>query len=167
MGRGKKMDGLNLRACSVEDVPLILQMIKDFADFLGRGNSVNASEEELKNNLFGEKSYAEVIMAYFHGEPAGFAIFFHNFSTFLGRPGLYLEDLYVKPEMRGKGIGKTMLKYISKLAVERKCGRLDWCSIDWNSDANAFYRSIGADVLEELRLNRLEGEALEYLAGQY
>ncbi len=158
------VSGLTLKVCSVEDVPLLLEMIKDFADFLGRGDTVKATEEELRENLFGERRYAEAIMSYLNGEPAGFAIFFHNFSTFLGCPGLYLEDLYVKPEMRGKGIGKTMLKYLARVAEERNCGRLDWCSITWNTSANAFYQSIGAEVLEEIRINRLEGEALKGLA---
>lgn len=156
--------GLTLREGSVEDVPLIMDMIREFAEFLGRGEMVKAGEEELKKNLFGKNIYAEVILAYMNGEPSGFAIYFHNFSTFLGRPGLYLEDLYVKPHMRGQGIGKAMLRYLAGIAEERDCGRLDWCSIDWNTSANRFYRSIGAEVLEEIRINRLEGDALKKLA---
>lgn len=156
--------GLTLREGSVEDVPLIMDMIMEFAEFLGRGDMVKADEEILENNLFGKRSYAEVLLAYMNGEPAGFAIYFHNFSTFLGRPGLYLEDLYVRPHMRGQGIGKTLLRYLARIAEERGCGRLDWCSIDWNTSANRFYRSIGAEVLEEIRINRLEGEVLKKLA---
>ena len=156
--------GLTLREGSVDDVPLIMDMIREFAEFLGCGEMVKTDEDVLEKNLFGKRPYAEALLAYKDGEPSGFAIYFHNFSTFLGCPGIYLEDLYVKPEMRGQGIGKVLLKYLAGVAVERGCGRLDWCSINRNTAANGFYRSIGAEVLEEVRVNRLEGEALKKLA---
>ena len=125
-----------------------------------------ATEEVLRESLFGDRRNAEVILAYWQNQPVGFALFFHNFSTFLGRPGLYLEDLYIVPEARGKGFGKTMMIYLAKLAKERNCGRFEWWVLDWNAPALEFYRSLGAIPMSEWTVQRLTGEALDRLAAE-
>jgi GNAT superfamily N-acetyltransferase len=126
---------------------------------------VVATEEGLRTTLFGPRPYAECVIARWQGEPAGFALFFHNYSTFLGRPGVYLEDLFVKPDLRGKGIGRELLKYLAKVAVERNCGRLEWSVLDWNESAIGFYKSLGAEALDDWTIFRVKGEALNRLAG--
>ena len=125
---------------------------------------LNWREEILKESLFGERKNAEVIIGYYNKEPVGFALFFHNFSTFLGKNGIYLEDLYVKPEMRGKGFGKTLLSHLAKLAKERDCGRLEWWVLDWNKPAIDFYKKIGAKPMDEWTVFRLTGEDLDKTA---
>ena len=124
-----------------------------------------ATEEGLRAALFGPRPYAECVIARWNGEPAGFALFFHNYSTFLGRPGVYLEDLFVNPELRGKGVGRSLLRYLAQVAVDRNCGRLEWSVLDWNESAIGFYKSLGAEPLEEWTIFRLKGEALARLAG--
>ncbi|HKI79110.1 MAG TPA: GNAT family N-acetyltransferase [Ignavibacteriaceae bacterium] len=137
-------DKLKIRQANNEDTALILSLIKEIAEYEKLGHEVSATEKDIKNNLFGEKRYAEVLIAEYDEEPAGQALFFHNFSTFVGRPGIYLEDLFVRPKFRGKGIGKSLLLELIKLAEERKCGRVEWCVLDWNEPAIKFYKKLGA-----------------------
>lgn len=155
-----------LRFAEEKDVPSIMQFIRELASYEKLLHEVVATEEILKESLF-ERKVAEVIIGEYEGEPVGFALFFHNFSTFLGRPGIYLEDLYVKPEMRGKGIGKLMLSFLGKLAVERGCGRLEWWCIDWNKPSIEFYKSIGAVPMDEWTVFRVCDDALVDLAEDY
>ena len=157
-------DELTLRNATEEDVPLILQFIRDLAEYERLAHACVATEESVRETLFGERPYAEVVIAEHAGEPAGFALFFHNYSTFLARPGIYLEDLYVRPELRGLGIGKALLARLASLAVERNCGRLEWAVLNWNDSAIRFYRSLGALPQDQWTTYRVTGEALENLA---
>ncbi len=159
MGEGR------IRAASEGDVPLILSFIKELAEYERLSHEVVANEEDLREHLFGKHPVAEVLIAEGGGRPAGFALFFHSFSTFLGRPGIYLEDLYVRPEFRGKGIGRALLVHLARLAKERGCGRLEWSVLDWNEPAIGFYRGIGASPVGGWTVYRVTGEALEGLAG--
>ena len=145
------------------DIPLILSFIKELAEYEKLLHQVVATEEILQETLFGPKRYAEVIIARYGDEPAGFALFFHNYSTFLGRPGIYLEDLFVRPEFRKKGVGKALFTYLAGLVVERNCGRLEWAVLGWNKPAIGFYESMGAVCLDDWRIFRLTGEALTKL----
>jgi GNAT superfamily N-acetyltransferase len=156
-----------LRFAVPEDVGLVLHFIRELAKYEKLEHEVVATEEILTQNLFGERRVAEVVIGEYDGQPVSFALFFHNFSTFLGRPGLYLEDLYVSPEMRGKGIGKIMLAYLAQLARERGCGRLEWWVLDWNDPAIQFYTSIGAVPMDDWTVFRVTGESLETLAGSF
>ncbi len=155
---------MKVRAASAEDVPLILTFIKELAEYERLSHVVVATEESLRRWLFGEQLVAEVLIAEHGGEAAGFALFFHNFSTFLGKPGIYLEDIYVRPGFRGRGMGKAMLARLARLARERCCGRLEWSVLDWNAPAIAFYRSLGARPMDEWTVHRVDGEALAALA---
>lgn len=159
-----KMDipdlGINIAPATEADVPLILSFIKGLAEYEHLSHQVVATEEGLRETLFGSKRYTEVVIANYGNEPAGFALFFHNFSTFLGKPGIYLEDLFVLPKFRKKGVGKALFTYLARLAVERKCGRLEWAVLDWNEPAMKFYESMGAVCLSDWRIFRLAGEAL-------
>jgi GNAT superfamily N-acetyltransferase len=155
---------LEIRIATQADVPLILSFIRELAGYERLSHEVSATEDLLRKSLFGERQGAEVVVGYRGDEPAGFALFFHNFSTFLGRPGIYLEDLYVKPELRGQGVGRSMLAYLAKLAKERDCGRLEWSVLDWNEPAIKLYKSIGAVPMDEWTVYRLTGEALDELA---
>lgn len=146
------------------DVPLILSFIKKLAEYERLESTVVATEEVLREFLFGTNRYAEVVIARIKSQPVGFALFYYNFSTFVGRPGLYLEDLFVLPEFRGQGVGKALLVYLAKLTVERKCGRFEWMVLDWNSPAIGFYKSLGAVPMSDWRLFRLSGDALFNLA---
>lgn len=153
-----------IRNAERADVPLILQLIKELADYEKLLHEVVADEETLTQTLFGERAYAEVVLA-FEGEiPVGFALFFHNFSTFLGRPGIYLEDLYVRSDFRGKGYGKQLLKHLAQLAIERNCGRLEWWVLDWNKPSINFYKSLGAKPMDDWTVYRVTGEELRNLA---
>lgn len=155
---------LKIRFAGQGDVPLILGFIRKLAEYERRAHEVTATEEILRKNLFGDKRTAEVIIAE-HGEMAvGFALFFHNFSTFLGKPGVYIEDLYIDDRYRGNGFGRAMFTYIAKLAKRRGCGRLEWAVLDWNEPAIKFYRSMGAIPLEEWTVYRMTGEALDSLS---
>jgi GNAT superfamily N-acetyltransferase len=154
---------LRIRAAEATDVPVIARLIRGLASFEKMEDQVSMTEERLAANLFGEHRYAETLLAEDDGEPVGFALFFHNFSTFLGLPGVYLEDLFVIPEQRGRGIGRALLKELARLAVERGCGRLEWSVLDWNSDAISFYERLGARPNSEWTVYRLTGEALTSL----
>ena len=158
-------DTITIRPAGRDDVPLVLQFIRDLARYERLEHEVTASEAQLTEALFGERRYAEVVFACEGGAPVGFALFFHNFSTFKGRPGLYLEDLYVRPEARGRGVGKQLLAHLARTAVERRCARLEWAVLDWNEPSISFYRSLGAVPMDEWKVFRLTGDALSLLAG--
>jgi GNAT superfamily N-acetyltransferase len=158
-----KLDKFQLRFAEEKDIPVILKFIKELAIYENLLDQVTANEEILLESLF-KRKVAEVIIAEYEGEAVGYALFFYNFSTFLGRPGIYLEDLYVTPEMRGKGFGKIILSYLAKLVVERDCGRLEWACLDWNEPSIKFYKGLGAISMEDWSTYRLTGEALENLA---
>nr|WP_314463799.1 GNAT family N-acetyltransferase [uncultured Clostridium sp.] len=155
---------LTFRYAQESDTALILEFIKELADYEKMLDEVIATEELLKDWLFGQKK-AEVIFALADGNEVGFALFFHNFSTFLGRAGIYLEDLFVKPEYRGKGIGKAIFKKLGAIARERGCGRLEWWCLDWNQPSIGFYRTMGAEAMDEWTVYRISGERLNELAG--
>jgi GNAT superfamily N-acetyltransferase len=159
-------DTSRIRSAAPADVKLILGLIRELAEYEKLAHQVVATEADIRDSLFGPRPAAECLIAEFEGAPAGFALFFHNFSTFLGKPGVYLEDLYVKPELRGKGIGRKLLAHLAQLAVARGCGRFEWAVLDWNEPAIGFYRSIGARMLDDWKINRLTGEALERLAAE-
>ena len=158
--------GVTVRAATVADVPLILSFIRGLAEYERLPHEVVATEARLEESLFGERADAEVLIAEDGGTPAGFVLFFHNYSTFLARRGIFLEDLFVLPEMRGRGIGRRLLAELARLAVERDCGRLEWSVLDWNEDAIRFYRSLGAKPMDEWTTFRLVGEGLERLADE-
>jgi len=153
-----------IRSARVEDVPIILQLIRDLATYERAPKEVTATEEQLVAVLFGEKPVAEVLLAFEGKSPVGFAVFFHNFSTWLGRPGLYLEDLFVKPEKRGKGYGHALLVDLAKIARDRGCGRMEWAVLDWNEPAIKFYRSLAAKPMEEWTVFRLTRDGIAKLA---
>ncbi len=155
---------LALRLATQEDVGLILDFIRQLAEYERLSHEVVADEATLRASLFGDRRVAEVVIALWEGAPAGFALFFHNFSTFLGLPGIYLEDLFVIPEMRGKGIGQALLSHLASIAIKRGCGRLEWWVLDWNVDAIKFYERLGAQPMDEWTTYRVTGEALERLA---
>ncbi len=155
-----------IRPAEPADVPVIAGLIRGLARFEKLEDEVALTEELLAAGLFGPRPYAESILAEVEGHPAGFALFFHNFSTFLARPGLYLEDLFVVPEHRGLGIGRALLTHLARLAVERGCGRLEWSVLDWNQEAISFYERLGARANSEWTTYRVTGEALHRLAGQ-
>ena len=146
------------------DLGTIEELIRALAEYERLDHEVVMDGELLRKNLFGARRYAEVLIAEQDGEPAGFALFFHNFSTFLGRPGIYLEDLFVKPKYRGSGLGRALLKRLAEIAVERECGRLEWAVLDWNEPAIGFYRKIGASPNDEWTVYRLAGDSLRKLA---
>ena len=152
-----------IRTASVEDCGRILQMIRALARYEKMEDQVVATEDLLREWIF-EKKKAEVLFATEDGREVGFALFFHNFSTFLGRAGIYLEDLYVMPEYRGKGHGKALLKRLAQITLERGCGRMDWQCLDWNERSTAFYRSLGAEALDDWTGYRLSGKTLEEIA---
>ena len=156
---------LSFRFAQRGDVALVLRFIKELADYEKMLDEVVADEATLEEWLF-DRQKAEVLFAVVNGEEVGFALFFHNFSTFLGRAGLYLEDLYVKPEHRGKGYGKAILKKLAKIAVERGCGRLEWWCLDWNRPSIDFYKSLGAEPMDEWTVYRLTGDTLKNLAAE-
>ncbi|HEX8493017.1 MAG TPA: GNAT family N-acetyltransferase [Pyrinomonadaceae bacterium] len=153
-----------IEQASAEHAPLVLSFIKELAEYERLSHAVVATEDLLRESLFGEDAAAEVVIGYYKDAPVSFALFFHNFSTFLGRRGLYLEDLYVKPEMRGRGIGRAMLVHLAQLAKQRGCGRFEWAVLDWNEPAIKFYKNLGALALDEWTTFRLTGESLDRLA---
>lgn len=159
--------GLSLRLATKNDVPQILSFIQALAEYEKLAHQVVATEDKLGATLFGDKAFAEVVIADYQGKPAGFALFFHNYSTFLAKPGIYLEDLFVDPSLRGKGIGKALITYLAKLAVERDCGRLEWSVLDWNQPAIDFYQSLGATMLDDWRINCVTGPTLQAMAQQF
>ncbi|RIL05404.1 MAG: GNAT family N-acetyltransferase [Proteobacteria bacterium] len=167
MRTSTKLEGFAIRGADPADLPLILSFIRELAEYEKLSHEVVATEDSLRASLFGDRPAAEVIIGEWHSKPAAFAVFFHNFSTFLGRPGIYLEDVYVRPEMRGKGIGRIMLSYLAKIALERNCGRFEWWVLDWNEPALRFYRSIDAVPMDQWTVQRLTGAALERLAEEF
>ena len=159
---------LSIRPAIPADLPLIAQFIRDLAEYEKLAYEVRFDEAVLGERLFGQNNghgpYAEVLIGEIDGAPNGFALFFHNFSTFEGRPGIYLEDLFVRPEARGSGLGKALLKRLAALAVERDCARLEWSVLDWNEPAITFYQSLGAKSMDGWTINRVDGDALQGLA---
>lgn len=161
-----KVNGFKIRFAELRDVSLILEFIKELAEYEKMLDEVVATKEILREFLF-ERKTAEVIIGEYQDKPVCFALFFYNFSTFLGRPGIYLEDLFVKPEMRGKGIGKIMLSFLAKLAIERKCGRLEWWCLDWNEPSIDFYKHLGAKPMDDWTVYRICSEELNTLADYF
>ena len=157
-------NNFEIRPARVEDVPLILELIRDLATYERAPKEVTATEEQLVAVLFGEKPVAEVLLAFERKSPVGFAVFFHNFSKWLGRPGLYLEDLFIKPEKRERGYGRALLVDLAKIALDRGCGRMEWAVLDWNEPAIKFYRSLGAKPMEEWTVFRLTRDGIAKLA---
>ena len=155
---------LSIRPAVAADLPLIAQFIRDLAEYEKLSHEVRFDEAVLGERLFGARPYAEVLIGEIDGVAQGFALYFHNFSTFEGRPGIYLEDLFVRPEARGSGLGKALLKRLAALAVERDCARLEWSVLDWNEPAITFYQSLGAKSMDGWTINRLDGDALQGLA---
>jgi GNAT superfamily N-acetyltransferase len=155
-----------IRRATERDVPVILSFIRQLAEYERLSHEAVMTEDILRDSLFGSRPAAEVLLGYLGDGPVAFAVFFHNFSTFLGRSGLYLEDLFVIPEMRGKGFGRALLVELAKIARERRCGRFEWSVLDWNEPAIKFYKAIGAVPMDEWTVFRVTGEALKRLAGE-
>lgn len=155
---------LSIRPATRADLPLIASLIRELADYEKLAHEVRFDEAALGERLFGPRPYAEVLIGEVDGEAQAFALFFHNFSTFEGRPGVYLEDLYVRPAARGAGLGKAMLKALAQIAVERDCARLEWWVLDWNAPAIGFYEKLGAKPMDEWTTMRVDGAALQELA---
>lgn len=162
-----KIIGLSLRFATEDDVPVILEFIKELAEYEKLSHKVVATEEKLKKSLFGEQSVAEVIIVEYLTKPVGYCLFFHNFSTFLGQPGIYIEDIYVRLEHRGLGFGKSILTYLAKLAVERDCGRIEWSVLDWNINALNFYNDLGASAMDGWTVYRISEDALSDLSKEF
>lgn len=154
---------IRIEPATERDVPLILRLITALAEYERLAHQMVATEAALRETLFGHKPAAETVIAYVDTEPAGFALWFHNYSTFLAKPGLYLEDLFVLPEWRGHGVGRRLLSHLARIAVDRGCGRMEWAVLDWNEPAVGFYRRLGATVMEDWRICRLTGDALAAL----
>lgn len=157
---------ISLRPASAADTPQILCFIRELGEYEKLAHEAVAEESTLAAQLFGDKPAAEVIIAEVDGQPAGFALFFHNFSTFVGKRGLYLEDLFVRPQFRGMGLGLRLMTRLARIAVERDCGRFEWSVLDWNTPAIDFYRGLGAKPLDEWTVQRVSGPALVALAGR-
>ena len=157
---------VTIRPATVDDVPTVAALIRALSVYEKLEHEVKMTEAKLRESMFGPRPYAEAIIAEDGGEPIGFALFFHNYSTFLAQPGLYLEDLYVHESHRGKGVGKALLAELAKIAVARNCGRLEWAVLDWNVDAIGFYEKLGARPNSEWTVYRLTGESLDQLAGK-
>jgi GNAT superfamily N-acetyltransferase len=155
---------LKIIPATERDIPLVLSFIRKLAEYEKLSDQVVATEDLLREGLFGARRVAEVVLAYLGAEAVGFALYFHNFSTFVGRAGIYLEDLFVEPAHRGKGVGKALLAHVASIAVERRCGRFEWAVLDWNTPAIDFYRSLGAVPLDDWTLFRLTGDALNRVA---
>jgi GNAT superfamily N-acetyltransferase len=155
---------LTIRDATPDDLPTINRMIHGLAEYERLANECYATEEKLRRTLFGEPRYAECVIARLDAEPVGFALFFHNYSTFAARPGLYLEDLFVLPEKRGHGVGRALLRHLARVAVARDCARFEWAVLDWNEPAISFYKSLGARPMGDWTVMRVSGEALEQLA---
>jgi GNAT superfamily N-acetyltransferase len=156
---------LAIRPATAADLPLIAQFIRDLADYEKLAHEVRFDEAVLGDRLFGARPYAEVVIGEIDGAPQGFALFFHNFSTFEGKPGIYLEDLFVRPAARGSGLGKALLAHLAQLCTTRDCARLEWSVLDWNAPAIGFYQSLDAKLMDEWTVMRVDGDALTSLAG--
>ncbi len=161
------INGFTIRHAEESDVQLILRFVKELASYEKLSHEVLATEEDFRRNLFGGKRYAEVIIGEYQSDPVAYALYFYNFSTFTGKPGIYLEDIYVKPEERGKGFGKAMLAYLAKVAVDNACSRYEWAVLDWNEPAVNFYESLGATLMREWIITRVSGDNLEKLAALF
>jgi GNAT superfamily N-acetyltransferase len=157
---------IQIRNATESDIPMLLSLIKDLAQYEKLLPEVVTGEQELRESLFSKRPAAEALIGEGHGRPIGFAIFFHNFSTFLGKRGLYLEDLFIKPEFRKQGFGEEMLIRLAQIATERNCGRFEWAVLDWNESAIGFYKKLGARQMDDWRVFRLTGEALRNLANR-
>ena len=157
-------DTLTIRPAAAHELPLVLEFIRELAVYERLEHEMSATTADLAASLFGPRPYAEVVFACLDGTPVGFALFFHNFSTFIGKPGIYLEDLFVRPQARGRGIGRRLLAWLAHTTLERGCARLDWAVLDWNAPSIAFYRSVGAVAQDEWTIMRVSGAALEDLA---
>ena len=155
---------LSIRPATADDVPLIRQLIAELAEYERLADAAVATDDDLCAQLFGAQPAAEVLIGEVDGEAASFALFFHNFSTFLGKRGLYLEDLFVRPAFRGSGLGRHLMASLARIAVQRDCGRFEWSVLDWNAPAIGFYRTLGAVGMDEWTVQRLEGDALRALA---
>src|SRR6266403_6291072 len=160
----KMQPDFEIRSAHLDDVPIILELIRDLATYERAPNEVVANEEQLVDVLFGERPAAEVLLAFERESPVGFAVYFYNFSTWLGRAGLYLEDLFVKPEKRGKGYGRALLVELAKVARDRGCGRMEWAVLDWNEPAIKFYQALGAKPMNEWTVFRLTRDEIAKLA---
>jgi GNAT superfamily N-acetyltransferase len=165
MERFKIDEHISLRFAEEKDVPLILEFIRGLADYEHLLDTVRIKEADIKEFAF-EKKLIEVVIGEYDGVPAGFTLFFHNYSTFAGRPGIFIEDLFVKPEFRGKGLGKTFFGFLAKIAAERNCGRMEWLCLDWNKSSIEFYKSQGAKPLDEWTTYRITGDDINKLAGR-
>ncbi|MHC2994148.1 MAG: GNAT family N-acetyltransferase [Candidatus Atribacteria bacterium] len=163
MSKKSKEINLNIRKASLDDVPLILKFIKELSVYEKLSKEVVVTEDVLRETLFGDKPYAQVLIAEIEGKPVGYALYFYNFSTFVGRPGLYIEDVFVSEEYRGRGVGTALFKYCAHIAKERKCGRMEWFVLKWNP-ARKFYENLGAKAMDEWLVYRLTGEALDKMA---
>jgi GNAT superfamily N-acetyltransferase len=159
------MSEFEIRSATESDAPVILSLIRELAEYERAPDAVVATEAGLRDVLFGPKRSAEVLLALESGEAVGFAVYFYNFSTWLGRPGLYLEDLFVRPALRGKGFGRALLERLAQIAKERGCGRMEWAVLDWNDPAIQFYRKLGAEPMNEWTVFRLTQEGIAKLAG--
>jgi GNAT superfamily N-acetyltransferase len=157
---------MNIDPATPEDVPLLLRLIRLLAEYERMSDQVVATEADVHRTLFGDKPTAEAVIARDNGEAVGFALWFYNYSTFLGRPGLYLEDLFVLPERRAQGVGRALLAHLARVAVAKNCGRMEWSVLDWNEPALRFYRSLGATPMDEWTVYRLTGDSLARLAGR-
>lgn len=157
-------ENLRIRSADINDTPIILKLIKDLSIYEKLSRQFNNNEELVKKYLFGEQKFAEVLIAEFDDQPVGFALFFHNYSTFVGKPGIYLEDLFVQPKMRGKGIGKKLFLEIVKIAKDRNCGRVEWSVLNWNKSAIDFYKSMQAIPMDEWTVYRLTADKIDELA---
>jgi GNAT superfamily N-acetyltransferase len=162
--RAFHMPNFSIRQATEQDVPLVYSFIRQLAEYERLSGAVVMTEATLRESLFGKRPAAEVLLGYADDKPVAFAVFFHNFSTFMGKPGLYLEDLFVIPEMRGNGFGRAILVELARIAVERNCGRFEWSVLDWNEPAIGFYKKLGAVPMDEWTIFRVTGEALERLA---
>ena len=158
-------DSLEIRSATAEDIPVILSLIRELATYEREPNAVVATEDSLREVLFGSRPAAQVLLASANTEPAGFAVYFYNFSTWLARPGLYLEDLFVRPALRGKGYGRALLTRLAQIAQQRGCGRMEWAVLDWNDPAIQFYRKLGAEPMSEWTTFRLTSDGIAKLAG--
>jgi GNAT superfamily N-acetyltransferase len=157
---------IEIRPATPEDVPQILTFVRELAEYEREPDAVVATEPMLSEALFGDQRWAETVIAEVDGAPVGFALFFHNFSTWTGRPGIYVEDLYVSPAARCTGVGKALLRHVAGVALDRGCARLEWAVLDWNQPAIDFYRGMGAQPMDEWTVQRVTGEALARLAGR-
>ena len=155
---------IGIRRAIIDDVPLLLRLIRELAEYEKLSHAATGTEELLRRHLFGQRPAAEAVIGSINGRPLGFALYFQSFSTFLCKPGIYLEDIYVRPEARGKGLGKALLRAVAQVAVERDCGRLEWSALDWNEPAIGFYRKLGATPMSDWTTYRVMGDVLKALA---